>query len=235
MDYCIDFEVLEYSLDQDGTSRRIQKRHLSIRESDDDDDSDDISSSTRNTSQKRRNIRSDNTLKIIDGTPLQSSMLKSNHPQRVRKHPDSRGNFILRGVSDPKKRELWKRCFEAITLDHIQRGPAEDMLDSENGFTEPMIRDIQKRYYQMFGNDSPELTEEELRAVISSFNWTYISVNKDVGISQGRYVDGSSPPVSIFMAWEDCLMISARSDAINCLRILHLFGGHVMRYYQFMS
>lgn len=69
-------------------------------------------------------------------------------------------------MEDPKKRELWKRCFEIIILDHIQRGPVEDILDSENGVIEPMIRDIQKRYYQMFDDDEL-LMEGELRAVIS--------------------------------------------------------------------
>jgi hypothetical protein len=163
-------EVLNYFFSEDGSSRRAKKRHLSVRESDgdDSDDDDDSSSSTRNPSQKRRNIRSDNMLKIVDGASLQSFALKSNGIERVLKNAASRDNFTLRGVADPKKRELWKRCFEVIILDHIQRGPVEDILDSENGIIEPMVRDIQKRYYQMFGDNSPELTGGELRAVISS-------------------------------------------------------------------
>jgi hypothetical protein len=163
-------EVLQYLFNEDGSSRYTKKRHLSVRESDDNDsdhDNDDDSlPSTRNTLQKRRNIRSDDMLKIVDGASLQSSALKSNGIKRVHRKADRRDNFTLREVGDPKKRELWKRCFEVIILDHIQRGPVEDILDSENGVIEPMVRDIQKRYYQMFGDDEL-LMEGELRAVIS--------------------------------------------------------------------
>jgi hypothetical protein len=92
-DYYIDSdEVLEYFLNKDGTSK---KYHLFIREIDDDDsdDIDDSSPSIRNTSQKRRNIRPDSMLKIVDETSLQSSALKSNGIQCIRKHPDSRGTL----------------------------------------------------------------------------------------------------------------------------------------------
>jgi hypothetical protein len=162
--------VIDYLFD-DGHPK---KRQLTAGESDDDDDDDDddgdgyddSSPSIQNASHKRRIIRSDDVLKIVDGAPLQLSMSKSTDIEHVRKIANSRVNFTLREVVDPKKRELWKRCYEVIILDHIQRGPVEDIPDSENDIIESMIRDIRKHYYQMFGDDSPELTEEQLRAVI---------------------------------------------------------------------
>jgi hypothetical protein len=167
--YSVGSDGVLYLFSEDESSRHTKKRHLSVSESDGDDSDDDYGSSpsTRNTSQKRRNIRSNNLLKIADGASLQSSALKSNGTELVRKNANSRSLFTLRGVADPNKRELWKRCYEVIILDHIQRGPVEDILDSGNGIINSMIRDIQERYYQMFGDDSPELTGGQLCAVIS--------------------------------------------------------------------
>lgn len=40
-------------------------------------------------------------------------------------------------------------CYEILTPDHSQRGPMEQIIhDPENGFSEPMVRDIRRRYYQ---------------------------------------------------------------------------------------
>ena len=103
-------------------------------------------------------------LKIVNGASLQSSMLNLNSEQ-VRKTAYSRDNFTLREMTDSQKRELWKRCFEGITLNHIQRSSAENIPDAENGVIEPMVRNIWNRYNQMFGDNSPELTGEQLRAV----------------------------------------------------------------------
>lgn len=92
-------EVLQYLFNEDGSSRYTKKHHLSVRESDDDDsdhdNDDDSSSSTRNTLQKRRNIRSDDMLKIVDGASLQSSALKSNGIKHVHRKVDRRDNFTL--------------------------------------------------------------------------------------------------------------------------------------------
>ena len=158
--------MLDFLLNPDGTSRRHRKRNrLQLTESDCDggNNSDSSSSSAHNTSPKRKNIRPHNILKIVDGAPLQSPALNSNK-ERDHKSTDARDNFTLRGVTDPKTRELWKRCFEVITLDHIQRGPVEHISDADNGFIEPMMRDIRKRYYQMFGDGSPALTGAQFRA-----------------------------------------------------------------------
>jgi hypothetical protein len=107
--------------------------------------------------------RAPDIMTIVRGNGLSS---KSNAKcNQTNKRNDRRENFKLQNIADPKERELWRRLFEAVVLDHIQRGPVSSIMDPEMGCVDPMIRDIKKRYHQMFGEDAPELTTEQLRAV----------------------------------------------------------------------
>jgi hypothetical protein len=85
----------------------------------------------------------------------------------------SRKRFRLSALSS-KEKPRWRRFYEAVILDYIQKGPDQPAPDGEAGRRRTddrdMIKLIKKRFLQMFclPFDPKESTSEQVEAVSSA-------------------------------------------------------------------
>ena len=159
-----DNEVLDEVFGDDGNATPRHRSRI-FRERDDrskqpQKDDQEGSDDPRSVQPSTKYPRSDEVMKVLRGDSLSTSVTTNDNKKR-----DIRENFSLKQVTDPKQRELWKRLFEAVVLDHIQRGPASLIIGAENGCLDQMTTAIKMRYRQMFGTDAPALSIPQIRAV----------------------------------------------------------------------
>jgi hypothetical protein len=167
-----DDEVLDYLQEKVAPRPRFRNRQSST-ESGNEDEIDNSPTASRSQS---KYPRAHEIMQIARGSQLSSSPSNGGATDSRGKGP--RVNFTLKELENQTERQLWKRLLEAITLDHVQRGPAGPTIEPDVGYSDPMMKDINKRYRQLFGEDAPELTENQFRTVIAPSIITLILVPK---------------------------------------------------------
>jgi len=106
-----------------------------------------------------------------ENSPTESSIWEEGSTKRDEQTPiGTRIRFKLSSLSS-KEKPRWRRFYEAVVLDYIQKGPDQPAPDGEAGRRRIDDREItkliKKRFLQIFclPSDPKELTSEQLEAV----------------------------------------------------------------------